>query len=57
MSTMNGVDDADRLAAYAESLLERAKEAVARHNAARAEAKALLLRARIAIREAKAVTK
>lgn len=54
---MNGSqkDDADHLAAYAEKLLGHAKEAMEQSEIARREASNLVMRARIAIREASAL--
>lgn len=48
------MSDAEHLAAYADALLRRAKEIMARRNAAEEEAAALVLRAKIAIKEARA---
>lgn len=50
-------DDADHLAAYAEKMIAHAKEALRRSATARMEAKTLLVRARVAIGEAKAQLK
>ena len=45
-------DDADHLAAYAEHLIERAKYALLNSIAQKQEARQLLMRAKVAIREA-----